>query len=73
MTQGVLRSAPHIGPPPLELLVGLQIINTLRLLRTDPEDGAVVVEDIAEGEIASPSDERSLAVDAQRRRGDAVP
>jgi hypothetical protein len=51
----------------------LQIINTLRLLRNGPEDGAVVVEDTAGGEIASPSDERSLAVDVQRRRGDAVP
>lgn len=95
VTQGVLRSAPHIGPPPVELLVGLgvmgaciatgvvcvpairrdvlQIINTLRLLRTGPEEGAVVVEDIAEGEIASPSVEHSLAEDVQRRRGDPVP
>ena len=123
VTQGVIRSSPHIGPPPVELLVGLgvmatclaagaacvpairrdvlQIISTLRLLRARRTDAAggvdreqdgppqagpgdnapsregemdrARVEEIAEAGVASPSGERSLAVDVQRRGGDTVP
>jgi O-antigen/teichoic acid export membrane protein len=92
VTQEVLRSSPNIGPPPVELLVGLglmgaciaagaafvpavrrdilQIINTLRLLRTRPAGGAGGVDNPTErgGPLqASPDDQAPPAADEMGR------